>query len=133
MDNDVYYSFSASLRVMDAPEIHEEISSKLKSSHEHKKGEVRELKLNKRWENSVWILKSPLPKTDSLTKHLEWIWETIKPHIEYFKSLIDANINIDIFCSYTSDCDNGGFELKPQVYEMLATLKVQIGFSIIVV
>ncbi len=131
MDNKNVYSFSASLRIMEAPMPHDEISSRIEPSHVHKRGDIRIKKLNKKWDNDIWSLRSPLPEKTELTEHLMWIWEQIKPHSQYIKSLVAKGVEVDLFCSYTCEFDNGGFIIQSEVYEILEVLKIPIGFSIV--
>jgi hypothetical protein len=128
--NNFYFNYSASLRIHNSPEIYEELSSIWQPTHMHKKGNINE-KNNKKWENSAWILKSPVGEEKSLNEHLEWLWNKIKPHADYLCMLRSKNVHMDIFCGFRTDCDNAGFEIEPRVYEMLTKLNIPIGFSII--
>ncbi|MBN2534379.1 MAG: DUF4279 domain-containing protein [Spirochaetales bacterium] len=134
MNTEYYFNFSVSFRIMNAPEYHEKIkeNTKIVATHVHKKGDIKSKTNNKRWENDIWILSSPLPKESQIDKHIEWLWQTIEPHIEFFFELKEKNVKMDIFCGYRTNCDNGGFNLDTKSIEILNKFKIPIGFSIII-
>lgn len=121
---------SITFRVKNAPHLHEKLSSLIQPSHVHVKGETRYK--TKVWNNDMWLLKSPLSDFDSYTDHLLWIWKQLAPHKKYFKELISTGIELDIFCSFTSDCDQDGFILDRKFIETLSELSLPIEFSVIV-
>ncbi len=128
--NDTEYRiFSAGLRIKNAPELHDEISKILKPTHVHKKGE-KKIK-EKVWDNDIWLLDSPLSDEKDLTEHILWIWEQIKPHINYFMDLKKKGVEMDLFCSFTTDSDQDGFTLDARTYEFINKLQLNIEFSII--
>lgn len=131
---ETYFSYSASLRVLDAPERHREIEevTGLKPSHVHMKGELAHEKSKRRWENNIWLLSSPLEETSELAEHLNWLWQQVQPHQAYFRSLIESGAKVDIFCGYRSNCDHSGFSIDPGALEIAQKLDVRLEFSVIV-
>ena len=121
--------FSAGFRIMNAPELHDEMSKIIKPTIVHKKGEKRYKNIT--WNNDIWGIKSPLPKEKSLAEHILWIWEQIKPHINYFMDLKKKGVEMDLFCSFTTDSDQDGFTLDARTYEFINKLQLNIEFSII--
>jgi len=121
--------FGAGLRIKNAPELHDEISKILKPTHVHKKGEKKFKE--KVWDNDIWILDSPLSDEKDLIEHILWIWEQIKPHIEYFMDLKKKGVEMDLFCSFTTDSDQDGFTLDARTNEFINKLQLNIEFSII--
>lgn len=114
--------------------MHNEISNKtgIKPSECHCIGDMAHIKSGRKWENDIWILKSPLSEEEDLTKHLKWLCKSIEPHFDYFKELIDKGIKIDVFCGYRSDCDHAGFSIKPEALEVFHTLKIPLEVSVII-
>ncbi|HYG61076.1 MAG TPA: DUF4279 domain-containing protein [Thermoanaerobaculia bacterium] len=133
-DYEYYFAFSASLRVLDAPERHEEIErmTGLRPSHVHLRGDLANEKSGRRWTRDVWGLKSPLSKETSMTEHLFWLWEQVKPHQAYFESLIAAGVRVDVFCGYRSNCGYAGFDLNPEAFEIVRALRLPFEISVIV-
>ena len=128
--NDIEYRpFSAGLRIKNAPKLHNEISKILKPTHVHKKGEKRFKE--KVWENDIWLLDSPLPPEKSLTEHILWILEKIKPNIDYFIGLRKKGVEMDLFCTFTTENDQDGFTLESEILELLHKLELDIEFSVI--
>jgi hypothetical protein len=127
------FCFSASLRVMDAPELHDEIEvvTGLKPSHAHLKGDKKP-RTSSTWDNDIWILQSPLNEKAELTDHLNWLWNTIKPHSDYFKELLQKGRKVDVFCGYRSDSDNAGFIVQPDALEIFASLNIPFQVSCII-
>ncbi len=74
-EKEIFFAFSASLRVFDAPDRHAEIAqiTGLKPSHTHLKGELAHEKSGRRWPNDIWSLSSPLSKEMALSEHLRWL------------------------------------------------------------
>jgi len=134
MDENPYFRFSASLRVMEAPELHHEIEvvTSLKPSQVHCKGDLKYPGKSYVWENDIWMLDSPLDRKLELTDHLNWLWNTIKPHSAYFKSLLENGIHVDVFCGYRSDCDHAGFEVQPDALEIFTKLHIPFGVSCVI-
>lgn len=131
LENNNGNHFSASLRIKNCPELHDELSKLIKPTHCHKKGDIR-IGQNK-WDNDIWIFGSQLEKHLPHTEHIKWIWEQIKPHKEYIKGLLGNNIEIDLFCSFTSEYDHSSIYLEIEIYEMLCELKIPIEFSVVII
>ena len=69
MSEKPYFRFSASLRVMEAPELHHEIEAEtgLKPSKVHCKGDLKYPGKSYVWKNDIWMLESPLDRELELT------------------------------------------------------------------
>ena len=91
MDKEVYFNFSAGLRIHNSSELHEEITIKtgLIPTSSHKKGDTKQHNPNQKYTNDIWSIKSQLEENNSLTEHLLSLWGIIKPHKDYFKELIE--------------------------------------------
>lgn len=64
-----------------------------------------------------------------MSAHLQWLWERIGPHADYFRSLVADGVQVDVWCSYTTDCDHGGFTLEPDAAEIARSLGVPLHVS----
>lgn len=133
-ETEIYFRFSASLRVMDAPECHAEIgeATGLKPSHIHLKGAIANEKSGRRWPNDIWLLASPLAETAELTEHLNWLWQQVQPHQDYFRLLVESGVKMDILCGYRSNCDHCGFGVDPNAVEIAQKLGIRLEFSVII-
>jgi hypothetical protein len=134
MNNETtYHAHSAVFRVLDAPEAHKEIERRtgIQPTHCHKAGDIR-LK-DKRWENTIWTLKSPLPESESLSVHLRWLWEALAPHQEYFRTLKESGVKMDLFCGFRSNVDTGGFSIEPDALKVATELGLTLEVSVIIV
>ena len=129
LTSEEYRRYSASIRIKNAPNLHDDISKRLTPSHVHRKGDQR-YKENT-WDNDIWIMKSPLPDETELVEHILWIWEQVKPHVSYFARLKNSGVDIDLFCKFTTDSDQDGFSIDSRVYEFLYQLQIDIECSII--
>ena len=131
---DVYFAHSAALRVMNAPERHAEIEeiTGLEPARTHRRGEVAHEKTGRRWENDIWVLASPLGEEAESSEHLGWLWQRVRPHKDYFRSLVESGVEVDVFCGYRSNCDHCGFSLEPDAVEIARELGVRLEFSIII-
>jgi hypothetical protein len=87
------FHFDASFRVSGLGHLHNEISDRtgllpdicyLKGENKYPNSKTSKVKSK----IDIWTIKSPLDDDNDLGKHLDWIWDTIKPHKRYFKQLI---------------------------------------------
>lgn len=109
-----------------------ENKSGLTPSTKGRKGDPKFSGSNRIFPENIWILKSPLPKENELSSHLDWIWSKIKDHKETILALKEMDgVKIDIFCTYTSDSDHSGLEISPKSLEMLVELGIKFNLSII--
>ncbi len=118
--------------MINAPDRHEEIEREtgLTATVQHRRGE---LGLDgSPLPNDVWMIRSPLLSECSLSDHLLWIDGQVRPHFGYFRSLVDAGVEVDLYCGYQSDCDHCGFELVPEALALAHDLGVRLGVGVIV-
>ena len=105
----------------------------LDPSKKGKKGAPKHPGSSRLYPHNIWILESPLSKTEELSSHLKWLWNKICTHrdtlIRFKKS--SNNVEIDVFCSYTSNCDHSGLELDPESLKIFTELQIKMQLSII--
>jgi hypothetical protein len=130
-----YFAYSASLRIMEVPDKHSEITQVLGVEPDvcHKVGDVANEKTGRLWENNIWSVRSPLPETRDLDHHLKWLSKLVLPHEEYIRALMKEGADVDVFCGYRSDCDHCGFDVKPKSLELFVRLGVRMAVSVIVI
>ena len=123
---------SASLRIHDAPQLHEEITARLGTPSEcHKKGDMRSPASKRPWPNDVWMMDSPLPERRDIGEHLAWVADFARPHTTYLRRLIRRGARIDIYMSYRCDHDHCGIGLDPEHLEIFTRLGIRMEVSIL--
>jgi hypothetical protein len=137
-DETNYFCFSATLRIH-GEDIHfEEISQRLsvQPTHLHRKGERRGSRSpayrDDAWRDDAWHFQPSLPASEPLERHIEALWEVVKPQLEYLKAL-KQRFKVDVFCGYRSNCDHAGFEVPHKCLELFTALEVPFGVSVIIV
>ena len=80
----------------------------------------------------MWSYTPVLDKSEPLEKHIDLLWEKLRPHKEYLLGLKDL-VTVGIFLGYRSNCDHCGVEVPHTSLEMFTELKVPFELSIIVV
>ncbi|MFB6232321.1 MAG: DUF4279 domain-containing protein [Salinibacter sp.] len=128
----VRFGFSATLRVMCAADRHDEIEAVtgLTPTHQHEHGDPG--LLGRPWPKDLWALESPRSRGAPLSKHLNWLWEQVRPHQEYFRALAaEEDIDVDLFCGYRSDCAECGFEVRPEALTIVQALEIPLEVSVV--
>jgi len=80
----------------------------------------------------MWSYSPLLHESEPLEKHIDELWEKLRPHKEYLLGL-RKSVTVDVFLGYRSNCDHGGVEVPHKSLEMFLELKIPFGLSIIVV
>jgi hypothetical protein len=127
-----YFRFSATLRVHGDGVPFEEIRERLgvEPTHQHRKGERRGPN-SPGWLDDAWQFEPALPETEPLERHIEALWQVVRPQVEYLKAL-KQRFRIDVFCGYRSNCDTAGFEVSHKCLVLFTALEVPFGVSVIV-
>src|SRR6266404_1638059 len=110
MNEEIKRLFNASLRIMDVPNKHEEITATLgiQPTMCHKAGDINP-QISKTWKNSIWAIDCPLPREVNFNKHLGWIAELMAPHETFLHDLKDQGARMDLYCGYKTDSIHSGF------------------------
>ena len=77
----------------------------------------------------MWSLKSPLHKSETLDKHLEWLLDRLEPKADEIRSMSCA-YKLDFFCGFCSANGQGGFVLDGALLARLARLGVPLGLDL---
>ncbi len=133
MSDESKYLFGASLRIMDAPSRHEEITTTLgiQPSICHKVGDINP-QINKPWINNIWVIDSPLPKDADFDDHLHWIAHLIAPHEAFLHDLKKEGARMDLYCGYTTDSIHSGFEVKAESLMPFTRLGISFGVNVMI-
>jgi hypothetical protein len=131
-DEVTYFAYSATLRIYGQDLCFEEISAQLgvEPTHVHRKGERRGPRSPGHREDA-WHFSPGLSENESLERHIESLWKTLKPKLDYLKSL-KTQYNIDVFCGYRTNCDHAGIQVSHTCLELFTALEVPFGVSIII-
>jgi len=131
-DEPTYFAFMASLRIHGDALPFEEITSRLgvQPTMIHRKGE-RRAPASPLYLDDAWHFQPALPESASLGQHIDALWQVVKPHVEYLKSL-KQRYKVDVFCGYRSNCDHAGIEVPHTCLELFTALEVPFGVSIII-
>jgi hypothetical protein len=131
-DEAFYFCFSATLRIHGDGIPFEEISQRLgvQPTNLHRKGERRGPR-SPAYRDDAWLYKPSLPETEPLERHIDALWQVVRPAVGYLKAL-KQRFKIDVFCGYRSNCDHAGFEVSHSCLELFTALEVPFGVSVIV-
>lgn len=132
LDEENYTCFSATLRVHGDGVPFAELSQRLgvEPTHLHRKGEQRRPN-SPAYRDDAWHFEAPLPGTEPLERHIEALWQVVRPAVEYLK-VLKTSCNVDVFCGYRSNCDTAGFQVSHQCLELFTKLEVPFGVSVII-
>jgi hypothetical protein len=127
-----YFCFSATLRIHGDGVPFQEISHRLgvEPTNLHSKGERRGPR-SPAWPDDAWHYQPAVPETEPLERHIEALWQVVRPQVAYLKALKQRLI-VDVFCGYRSNCDTAGFEVSHQCLELFTALEVPFGVSVII-
>jgi hypothetical protein len=127
-----YFRFSATLRIHGDDVPFEEISQRLgvQPTHIHRKGERRRPR-SPGYPDDAWQYQPSLSETEPLERHIEALWQVVRPAVDYLKGL-KQRLKVDVFCGYRSNCDHAGFEVSHKCLEMFTALEVPFDVSVIV-
>ncbi len=127
-----YFHFSPTLRIHGEDVPFDEISCRLgvQPTHLHRKGDRRGPR-SPGYRDDAWHFQPALPETEPLERHIQALWQIVKPAVAYLKTL-KQRFKVDIFCGYRSNCDTAGFEVSHSCLELFTALEVPFGVSVII-
>jgi hypothetical protein len=131
-DEEIYFAYSATLRIFGEISSLEEISAglDLQPSRTHRKGDKKGPR-SPGFRHDMWSYSPTLDKSEPLAKHIDVLWEKLKPHKEYLLGL-KTSVTVDVFLGYRSNSGTAGFEVPCSSLEMFTELKIPFGVSVIV-
>ena len=127
-----YFRFSATLRIRGDRLPFEEITRSLgvEPTYTHRKGDRRGPS-STAYRDDAWHFEPAVQNTEPLDRHIEALWEVVRPAIGYLKEL-KSRFAIDVFCGYRSNCDTAGFQVSHRYLELFTALEVPFGISVII-
>ena len=127
-----YFCFSATLRIHGDDLPFDEISQRLgvQPTRLHRKGD-RPGPRSPGYRDDAWQFQPSLPETEPLERHIQALWQVVRPHVEFLKAL-KQRFKVDVFCGYRSNCDHAGFEVSHKCLELFTALEVPFGVSVII-
>jgi Domain of unknown function (DUF4279) len=133
MSDESEYLFSASLRIMEVPHRHQEITATLgiQPSICHKAGDNNP-QINKPWMNNIWAIDSPLSKFADFNDHLRWIANLIEPHEAFLRDLKKEGARMDLYCGYKTDSIHSGFVVKAESLMPFTRLGISFGVTVMI-
>jgi hypothetical protein len=131
-DDETYFAHSAGLRIhgQDLPFLKIAEQLQVEPTHIHRKGE-RKGPRSPGYRDDAWHFSPTVAETEPLQVHIEALWQVVKPHIEYLKSL-KQRYHVDVVLGYRSNCDQAGIEVPHTSLELFTALEVRFGVSIII-
>lgn len=128
----MYFAYSATLRIFgNIPDLGD-ISTHLglQPTQAHLQHDKRQGSIE--FSSDMWAYTPSLDKSEPLERHIEALWEKLRPHKEYLL-VLKKSLTVDVFLGYRSNCDHCGVEIAHTSLEMFLELKIPFGLSIIVV
>jgi hypothetical protein len=98
-------------------------------SYTHKAGDLIFKFKDKRYEQDMWKLTSPVDAHEPIDAHLTWLVRQLTPHYEYIKSL-KAVAEIYIYCGYTTANEQSSFSLSSEGLAIFSVLDIPMHMSI---
>lgn len=127
-DEEIFIHFSVSLRIWGSGLNHQQVSKTLSISptHQHTTGQIHG---KAKWSDDMWSFTVDVHKEEKPETHLNQMYDLLSPHFTYLKAL-KAHFNIEIFCTYTSNSDNAGFEIPALSLRLFRKLEVPLSVSV---
>ncbi len=131
-NEEIYFAYSASLRIFGVIPDLDEITRRLRvaPTSTHRCGDRRGPN-SPPYKHDMWCYISPVKESEPLHVHIDALWNTFKGRKEYLLSL-KHDLTMDVFLTYSSNCDHAGVEVPHQSLEIFTELQVPFGISIVV-
>ncbi|QIL79401.1 DUF4279 domain-containing protein [Diaphorobacter sp. HDW4A] len=123
------YRFDAALRIAGGGHYHDSIAqiTGLSPTQAYRKGERRFGKTP--WLEDIWILASPLDGEADIDMHLDWLWNAIAPHKEYFRELISQTTSAHVVLGCFSESPYPFLSVKSESLRLLRELEIGVAFN----
>ncbi|MDP4073714.1 DUF4279 domain-containing protein [Acidovorax sp. A1169] len=123
------YRFDASLRIAGIGEQHDamQLRTGIEPTRVVRKGEP--WFAGKRWQEDLWRLDSPLGGVAPLDAHLQWLWQTIAPHQDYFRQLIALSSSAELVLGCFSESPYPYLTVESDSLHLLRELNLGVSFN----
>lgn len=111
----------------------ESISQQLgmRPSHSHRAGEAG---LTPRpYPQDLWLLESPLPTSETLDVHLNWLRRTLEPHYGFLRTLKKNEYEVRSYCGISVDGAKCRLDIPPDSLKIFVELGIAMDLTIIFV
>ena len=124
------YRYDACLRLAGLGAAQDQIAltTGLRATHTHRKGEPFGLRGNTR-PTDMWMLASPLGEAANHSDHLEWLWQQVGPHAEYFRILVQEAAWADVCLGCLSESPCPLISVAPESLTLLRELELGLSFN----
>ena len=131
-DEEIYFAFSAKLRIFGEISSPEQISAhlNLQPTSTHHKGDKKGPR-SAGFRHDMWSYSPTLDESEPLGKHIDALWGKLKPHKKYLLGL-KKSLTVDVFLGYRSNSGTAGFEVPCSSLEMFTELEIPFGVSVII-
>ena len=133
MSSEFYFEYDASFRIGGAGAHHHEITEKtgLTATHTNLAGDLKypKTKPDRVFNEDIWILKSTLPFSARHEEHIDWIWNQISPHKDYFKTIIEKAAWADLMLGCNTDCVWPVLKVDHSALAIVRELPVSLSFN----
>ena len=93
------------------------------------KGEIRDGKV-KNWPTSWFLQTSEQVQSKDIRRHVDWLLEHLKDHLEIIKQLQATDSEVHISCFWVSAAQHGGPMLDHDILKRVGNLNIGISFDI---
>ena len=126
-----FFEFDASIRIAGVGKYHDEIlaSTGLAPTRAHLAGEKVSIHSKQLRKEDIWILSSPLARTLPLDDHIDWLLDSVAPHIGYLESVIKNATWADLCLGCLSDIPYPMIAAGDSATELIKKLNLQISFN----
>ena len=120
---------SACLRIFGFHLNFEEISQALgiRPSQTHRAGDLDARR--RPHVSDLWLLEAPLPETEAMDAHIEWLRGTLEPHYSFLRGLKES-AQVRSYCGFTVG-DRGTFRLSPEGLSLFTNLAIDLEIGLV--
>jgi uncharacterized protein DUF4279 len=125
------FSAGASFRVQGSDLSFDGITQKLgiEPTHTHRRGD-RGI-IDKSLPHDMWLFDSPLPDSDELELHIEWLAQRLLPHKQFIISDLSKIAKVDIYCFKTCFTEQASLTLSAHSLRIFTELSLELCVSLI--
>jgi hypothetical protein len=133
VNSPVLLESSASIRILGKNLDFDSVSTGLsvKPSHMHRAGDQGLTR--KPYSSDAWLFESPLARSESLNRHLDWMRAKLLPHYDFLRLLRKRGevTQVSIFCGLTAEAFECSFALVPSALRLSSELDIEMELSFI--
>lgn len=79
--------------------------------------------------SDLWLLEAPLPETEAMDAHIQWLRRTLEPHYSFLRGLKE-NAQVRSYCGLTAD-DRGTLRLSAEGLSLFTDLAIDLEIGIV--